>query len=192
MAARTPKTGSGPARTSGFTMIELLMTIAIGSIVMALAIPSFRYVTNSNRIAAEINGLLGDLQFARSEAIKDGQSVSVCVSTNSLTCSAGDVNWHGGWIVFSDPAGTGVPGANAILRIQKPFSSSDTFTASDNALALVRFNREGFAGGIPLNALFTLHTSPSNDAWTRCLTISFVGQVTTERLGGTANGALCS
>jgi type IV fimbrial biogenesis protein FimT len=42
----------------GFTMIEMLITIAIAAILMGLAIPSFRFVTNSNRIAGELNGLL--------------------------------------------------------------------------------------------------------------------------------------
>jgi len=68
------------ARSSGFTMIEMLMTIAIATIVMMLAVPSFRYVTNSNRIAGEINGLLGDLQFARAEAIKEGKTSPFVVS----------------------------------------------------------------------------------------------------------------
>ena len=58
-------------RARGFTMIEMLMTIAIAAILMGLAIPSFRYITNANRIASELNGLLGDLQLARTEAIKD-------------------------------------------------------------------------------------------------------------------------
>src|ERR1700722_11134278 len=93
MADSTPKTGSGFPQASGFTMIELLMTIAVASILLVLAVPSFRYVTNSNRIAAEINGLLGDLQFARGEAIKEGRTVTVCVSTNGTSCT-GTPNWQ--------------------------------------------------------------------------------------------------
>src|ERR1700730_9527611 len=130
------------ARASGFTMVELLMTIAIGSIVMMLAVPSFRYVTNSNRIAGEINGLLGDLQFARAEAIKEGRSVTACVSTDGANCTISTL-WQSGWIVFSDPANTGVPAAGSVLRVQKTFSGTDTFVAS-NGLTAVTFNREGY------------------------------------------------
>ena len=65
------------------------MTIAIAAIVAMLGVPSFRYVTNSNRIAGEVNGLLGDLQFARAEAIKEGQNVTVCVSANGASCDNG-------------------------------------------------------------------------------------------------------
>ena len=71
----TPQAGAGGinfARAAGFTMVEMLMTMAIATILLTIAVPSFRYVTNSNRIAGELNGLLGDLQFARAEAIKEG------------------------------------------------------------------------------------------------------------------------
>jgi type IV fimbrial biogenesis protein FimT len=176
MAAIRPKAGMGFARSAGFTMIELMMTIAIATVVMTLAIPSFRYVTNSNRIASEINGLLGDMQFARSEAIKEGQGVTVCVSTDGSTCVANDLNWQDGWIVFS-PAG--------VLRVQSKFSGSDTFVSS--TVATVTFNREGYAGGLPAGTLITLHTSPPTSAWTRCLSLSFTGQMTTEMVAATNN-----
>jgi type IV fimbrial biogenesis protein FimT len=183
MAIRTQKTGSGSARASGFTMVEMLMTIAIATIVMALAIPSFRYVTNSNRVSAEVNGLLGDLQFARAEAIKEGRPVTVCVSTDRLTCTGGP-NWQGGWIAFSDPANPGVVDAGeTISRVQKTFSGTDTFVSS--GITSVTFNREGYASGVLNNTLLTLHVpNDTPGTWTRCLSISFVGQMTTEQLGG--------
>jgi type IV fimbrial biogenesis protein FimT len=180
------------AKSSGFTMIELLMTIAIGSILLMIAVPSFRYVTNSNRIAAEINGLLGDLQFARAEAIKEGRTVTVCQSTTGTTCTSTATAWQGGWIVFSDPTNVGVVDAGEnILRVQKPFSGTDTFSAS-NGVGAVTFNREGYAVAIANGTLFTLHDSTGTSAWTRCLTLSLVGQTTTEKVNVTANGATCS
>jgi type IV fimbrial biogenesis protein FimT len=182
------------AKSSGFTMVELMMTIAIGSIVLMLAVPSFRYVTNSNRIAAEINGLLGDLQFARAEAIKEGRTVTVCVSSNGSNClNPNPAAWQNGWIVFSDPAATGVPAVGSVLRVQKPFSGTDTFTASPNTLTSVTFNREGYAAGTANGTLITLQDSTHTSAWTRCLTLSLVGQVTTEKAGDPAtNGATCT
>jgi type IV fimbrial biogenesis protein FimT len=183
MAASRPKAGGiGFAGASGFTMVEMLMTMAIAAIVMALAVPSFRYVTNSNRIAGEINGLLGDLQFARAEAIKEGRTVTACVSTDGANC-ANLTTWQKGWIVFSDPTNTGVPAAGSVLRVQKTFSGTDTFLAS-NGLTKVTFNREGYAAGIAAGQLFTLHDSTNTSAWTRCLSLNLVGQMTTEQVGG--------
>jgi type IV fimbrial biogenesis protein FimT len=186
MAAIRPKAGViGFARSAGFTMIELMMTIAIATIVMTLAIPSFRYVTNANRIAGEINGLLGDMQFARAEAIKEGQGVTVCVSTDHTTCAANDTDWEHGWIVISSLASVGV------LRVQSQFSGTDTFSANHNIFT-VTFNREGYAGGLPAGALITLHDSTSTSAWTRCLSLSFTGQMTTEMVNGNSNGSICT
>jgi type IV fimbrial biogenesis protein FimT len=184
MAAIRPKASViGFARSGGFTMIELMMTIAIATIVMTLAIPSFRYVTNANRIAGEINGLLGDMQFARAEAIKEGQPVTVCVSTDGATCAANNTDWENGWIVSSNAVG--------VLRVQSRFSGTDTFSANNNIFTIT-FNREGYAGGLPTGALITLHDSTNTPAWTRCLSLSFTGQMTTEMVNGNSNGSICT
>jgi type IV fimbrial biogenesis protein FimT len=165
-------------RQSGFTMVEMIMTVAVGAILLTIGIPSFRYVTNSNRIAAEINGLLGDMQFARSEAIKEGASVSVCISTDQATCAGGTTNtWQNGWIVISSAATTGV------LRVQAPFSSTDTFVGT-NSLGTVTFNRDGYANGIAAGTVIALHDITSNQNWTRCLAIS-LSVIASQTYGGT-------
>ena len=177
-------------KATGFTLLELLMTIAIAAIVMALAMPSYRYVTNSNRIAGEINGLLGDLQFARAEAIKEGRTVTACVSQTGLSCS-GATSWENGWIVFSDPANVGVvdPNELPVLRQQSAFSGKDTFDAS-NAVSVITFNREGYAVGIPNGTLISLHDSTANSNWTRCLSVNLSGLLVSEKFGQTLPGGV--
>ncbi len=176
---------------TGFTMIEMLMTIAIAAILTTIAIPSFRYITNSNRIASELNGLLGDLQLARAEAIKEGRTVTVCQSNDGATCT-NSTSWQGGWIVFSDPINVGVYDlGETYLRKQKPFSGTDTFVASNNVSA-ISFNREGYAVGMANGTLLTLHDSSGNTAWTRCLSINLSGQMTSEMQGITTNGVTCT
>jgi type IV fimbrial biogenesis protein FimT len=169
-------------RAAGFTMVELLITIAIASILLTLAVPSFQYVTNSNRIAGELNGLVGDLQLARAEAIREGRTVTVCASTDGATCSNA-ITWQTGWIV--------VDSNQTIFRVQKTFSSTDTFVASNNVSA-VAFNRDGYAVGIPNGSLITLHDSSDTNAWTRCLSINLSGEMTTELFGTTTNGTTCT
>ncbi len=63
--------------------MELLVTITVVGILMAIAAPSFRYVTTANRASSEINALLGDMQMARGEAMKEGQFVTICASSLS-------------------------------------------------------------------------------------------------------------
>ena len=164
------------------TMTELLVAMLIGAVLLASAAPAFKMVTTGNRIAAEINGLLGDLQFARAEAIKEGRPVTVCSSINGTTCAASNV-WAGGWIVFMDANGNGaVDAGESVLRVQKAFSGGDTFTAS-NAVNAVTFNREGFAFGLPGTVTIALHDSPSHANKTRCLAITIVGQLATQSAG---------
>jgi type IV fimbrial biogenesis protein FimT len=172
-------------RASGFTLIEMLMTIAIAAILMGIAIPSFRYITNANRIASELNGLLGDLQLARAEAIKDGRTVTVCQSSDSTTCT-NSTSWQGGWIVYSDPSNVGVHDiGETYVRKQKPFSGTDTFIASNN-VSVITFNREGYAVGMPNGTLLTLHDASNNTAWTRCLVINLSGQMASQLADGVA------
>jgi type IV fimbrial biogenesis protein FimT len=177
-------------RASGFTLMELLMTIAIAAIVAMIGIPSFRYVTNSNRIAGEVNGLLGDLQFARAEAIKEGQNVTVCVSAAGASCD-GTSTWQSGWMLYSNPTGTTTPIATSILRIQTKFSSTDTFVAFP-ATSAITFNREGYAVGIAgAGTLISLHDSTDTAAWTRCLSITLNGMTQTAKINQSVNGATC-
>jgi type IV fimbrial biogenesis protein FimT len=187
---KTTTTGGG-ARARGYTLLELVITMSIAAILLTIAVPSFRYVTNSNRIAGEVNGLLGDLQFARAEAIKEGRTVTVCASTDGQNCS-NSTAWQQGWIVFSDPTDLGVNGVGeSPLRWQKTFSSTDTFLASNN-VAAITFNREGYAIGIANGTLLELHDSTNTTAWTRCLNVNLSGEITTELFGATNNGVTCS
>ena len=170
-------------RETGFTLTELLVVTAIVAILLGIGVPSYRYITNSYRMSSEINGLLGDLQFARAEAIKEGQTVTVCASVQMKNCTGGANNWDRGWLVFSNPNNGPQPPAGSVLRVQDALTGSnpDTLTA-DNNVNSVSFNREGFAttaAGFP-NTTITLREATGNAAWTRCLWITPVGLMTTE------------
>jgi type IV fimbrial biogenesis protein FimT len=181
-----PASGCERERIAGFTLVELVTVITIVAVLMALGVPSYQYVTNANRISSEVNGLLGDMQYARSEAIKEGQTVTICSSANSTsaapTCS-GVPAWQSGWIVFSDVNGNGaIQAGDTILRVQRPFTLTDTFNAS-NAMKFVTFNREGFALNLGGTVTITLHAATPTSGTTRCLQITIVGQLKTETAG---------
>ena len=168
-------------RQLGFTLTELMVVTAIVAILLSIGVPSYRYITNSYRMSSEVNGLLGDLMYARSEALKEGQYVSVCASVDGATCS-GTTAWNTGWIVFSNPTNGAEPTVG-ILRMQQKFTGTtpDTFNA-DNGVSAVSYNREGFAttaAGFP-NTTVTLHDPTNNAVWTRCLWITPTGMITTE------------
>jgi type IV fimbrial biogenesis protein FimT len=178
-------------RQSGFNLTELVIVVAIVAILLSVGVPSYRYITNSYRMSSEVNGLLGDLMYARAEAIKEGQPVTVCVS-DGVNC-LGNTSWQNGWAVFSNPNGAANPPAGLILRLQAQFTGpggvSDTFIAS-NGVSAVTYNREGFATtavGFPATTI-TLHDQTANAVWTRCLLISAQGTLTTETPANSPSG----
>lgn len=159
----------------GMTAIELLVVMAIVGVLLAIAIPSFVGITQSSRVAGEINALSGDVQFARAEAIKEGLPVSICASANGTSC-LGTNTWNGGWIVFSDANGNQtVDAGDTVLRKQTPWTSTDTFTAS-NSIAAFSYSRDGFALALPGTVTWTLHTQPLNASATRCIAINIAGR----------------
>jgi type IV fimbrial biogenesis protein FimT len=164
---------------AGVTLVELMITLSLVSILLAIGVPSYKYVTNANRVAGEVNGLLGDMQFARGEAIKEGQTVVICSSKDGATC-ANSPSWITGWIVFSDVNSNGSADVGeTIWRVQNQLNITDTFNADNNTSA-VTFNREGFAPGA--NAVtITLKDSTGDSNWTRCLKVNIVGMLMTTR-----------
>jgi type IV fimbrial biogenesis protein FimT len=170
-------------RQTGFTITELMVVVAIVAILMGIGVPSYRYITNSYRMSAEVNGLLGDLQYARSEAIKEGQWVTACASTNGTQCTGGTA-WAGGWIVFSDVNGNATFGAgDTLLHVQGAFAGNvpDTFNATNNVTAIT-YNREGFArtaAGFVATTI-SLQDSTNNAAWRRCLVIAAATPLSTQ------------
>lgn len=95
----------GPS--SGITLIELLVTLAVVAILLTLGVGGFRTLVANARMTNAANSLIGHLQFARSEAVKRHQRIKVCPSTDGVTClNANPSLWHSGYIVVSlDDAG---------------------------------------------------------------------------------------
>ena len=76
--------------SNGFTLIELMVVIVLLGLVAGIAIPSFNDLIQSNRQTALTNSMVGLLSFARSEAIRRGESVTVTASGNAFQAQLGD------------------------------------------------------------------------------------------------------
>ena len=84
---------NAPHFSLSFTLVELLITLAIAAILLGLSIPSFTALISSNRLSSSANKWITTLNYARSEAIKRNQQVVVRKTST---------NWEQGWQVFVD------------------------------------------------------------------------------------------
>ncbi len=104
-------------KQTGLTLIELMITLVVGSILLVIAVPSFLTFQKDNRRVTQINELVSGLNLARSEAIKSNATVAFCPSSDGANCSG--TIYDNGWIVFlnndadSPPA---VDGGETVLR----------------------------------------------------------------------------
>ena len=91
-------------KQNGFTMLELLITLSIAVILAAMAIPSMATFIATLQSDNYANSLHQSISLARSESIKRGVNVTVCVrNTDGDDCStAVDAAWDDGWLVIED------------------------------------------------------------------------------------------
>lgn len=89
-------------KQSGTTLLELIVTLSIAGILLAVAVPSFTSLINSSRLSSFANELISSLHLTRSEAIKRNSRAVMCPSETGTSCAATG-GWHLGWLVFHDP-----------------------------------------------------------------------------------------
>lgn len=89
-------------RVRGISLIELLTGVAVAGISLALVVPGWGSITNSNRITTAANSLLADLRYARSTAVTRNRRIGLCPSSDGHSCNGQPRSWHAGYIIFVD------------------------------------------------------------------------------------------
>jgi type IV fimbrial biogenesis protein FimT len=119
-------------KARGFTLIELMVVIAIVAILTTLAAPSFVNLIQSNSMASAVNTFMADMRFARSESIRRGGGVVLCRSDNpeasppACSTTSSSNGWVSGWIVYIDQNNNGSIDDGEVLRVQGPITSIDS------------------------------------------------------------------
>jgi len=165
---------------SGFTLVELMITLIVVSILLAVGLPSLRGFLQDNQLVAATNELLSAIHVARSEAIKLNSSVTICESTNGTSCTTpGANNWEDGWIVFVDAdgnqTGTGIAcaavGTDCLLRSHRAFTDNQLTVTGVNAAGAdinsITFDSRGLprsAAGASLMGTFSVCSTTGSRA----------------------------
>lgn len=159
----------GPmSKVRGVTLIELLVTVAILAILLAIGVPGFQDFFASNRAITSTSDFMTSLSIARSEAIKRGQRVVVCKSANPLAalpaCTSADT-WAQGWIVFVDDNNDATRQNSVdepILRVHAALEQT-SFSGNANVADYVSFTGTGatkMTSGAIQSGTLTLCASP--------------------------------
>jgi type IV fimbrial biogenesis protein FimT len=172
------------------TSIDWLVVMGVLGIMLAMAVPGILGMLEGQRVNVEASALANDLHFARSEAVKRGQTVSVCVSLDGGRCATNATAWHSGWIVFLDRnADQTVSAGDNVLRIQKAWTSTDTFT--NHSTAALTYNKDGFAQNMSTVLMLKLQTASADASSLRCLVANRFGQQRVLTVGKGAYGKTC-
>ena len=106
---------------SGFTLIELMITLAIAAIILAMAMPSFTHVLRDNRLSTTTNNFIAAVNIARSEAAKTADDVEL----TAIDSSDATNEWgKGGWRVWRDSNDDGDYDAGEEIQVWKSLADN--------------------------------------------------------------------
>ena len=166
--------------SNGFTLLELLITIAITAIVVALAAPSFTDVLDDNILLTQTNQFATAINVARSESVKRNSRVVICKRAGTQCSTNTTTNWEDGWIIFADADDDDTVDSGEEISMLDPLRTGYTLRANNANTNWLAFSANGQASsntdstfaGIDFNLC-----SPDQDTSTaRLISMNAVGR----------------
>jgi len=155
-------------RYEGFTLLEVLTSLAIASILVTAAVPAMQDFIIRNRMSTEVNTFVASLYLARSESVKRLQDVSLCPTTTGTSCD-NVKEWSEGWMVYADVDNNNSYSAGDVVIQQNP-KLPNRF-ANSGKTTYITFNPRGSS-----NAGSFSFTDTGGIADPRCITLSSAGR----------------
>jgi type IV fimbrial biogenesis protein FimT len=168
-------------RACGLTLVELMVTIAVLAVVVAFALPNMREFILGNRLSSNVNGFIGLINYARSEAIARNQDVMICPKVSGAITCASTTSWNTHDIqAFVDVDGSGqLDGSESALKTLAAIDPTDSATAFDQAInePLV-FGSAGFARAAQIFRIYVKSEDAAEKArFGRTVCVSKAGRV---------------
>lgn len=174
-------------QSAGLTLVELMVTLVVAIVLLAVGIPFTDRFIERNRMTTEANALVAALNLARSEAVKTGVTATVCAVNDPAAldpaCSGDAVSWTNGFFVFLDPNANAVvdPGEQRV-RKWEPLGAETRFNTAPTS---VQFSATGEAVS---EEEFEIETDPpatesEPPGPIRCISVNPAGQIHTEKGG---------
>jgi len=165
---------------TGFTLVELMITLVIAAILLSMAVPSFITTLQNNRIVTQANNFVTSLNIARSEAIKRGARITVCKSADNASCT-GAGSWNQGWIIFVDAnSDAAVNLGEELIRAYGPIEGGNTLNGTGNVANYISYVNTGFSqltsGGLQSGEI-VLCDDRGFVATSRVIILSATGQI---------------
>jgi len=108
---------------AGFTLVELMVVLAVFTILAAAGIPALQAMLTDHRHAAQVNTLTSYIHRARAEAVRHGHPVTLCASPDAASCNGNA--WDQGWLLFADVDGDGVmDDADTRMAVEDPLGQA--------------------------------------------------------------------
>ncbi|MBF0610064.1 MAG: prepilin-type N-terminal cleavage/methylation domain-containing protein [Magnetococcales bacterium] len=146
----------------GYTLVELMITLAVAGVMIAASAPLVTDILRTNRLTALSNQLIGTLGYARSEAIKRSSRVTMCRSSSGSTCDG--TQWENGWLIFVDSdKNSAYTAGETILRVREALPTNFTMRGGSTTTSTITFLSSG-AVSTSANGVFALcyNSSTSN------------------------------
>ena len=137
-----PSIGNGSF--SGFTLIELVVTVTIAAILITIAVPGLNNFVETNRLTSATNEFVVDQSFARSEALKRGANTGVCKTGGASACVSDGTPWQTGWMVFVDTNNDRAwSPSDELLRLHGALPPNTAVTVSSGSSDPIIYGRQG-------------------------------------------------
>lgn len=158
--------------SKGFTLVELMVTLAVLAIFLSIAVPSFAEFIRSNRAESQRAAVISSLGLARSEAIRRGTLVRLSPLTGT--------SWSDGWRIWVDSNGNGSYDSGEAIKEFAAFTGGNTLSSS---VSPIIFSSQGYQSGVVFGSTTTLQfrVGASYCPLERDITINHLGRVSTQK-----------